>query len=1414
MVRELSRRAPLFWRAIRALTVTTGFFYVITPCFAATFTVTNTNDAGAGSFRQAILDANGNAGRDDIVFSSGAFPDSAQTTITLITTLPGITEDVNIQGRNAVAITGTTARQLLNVDYLPGNSGIATIEGLTFRDFSTLVANTLGSISLRGTDTEVEFIDCYFLNLETQRGGAVDIALINRARFRNCTFEDNQVGLGGLGGAVAVFGPAQVNFTNCSFFGNSSSRGGAIHVRNDTPVATDTQVILRNCSVTDNTSSDMGGGLFNEDGTVTLINTVVANNTDNNALVGDTPDVDGAFISDGINFVGIDTSVASVFLNSGSDIAGTLAAPLDPQVDIIRTTFIPAIRPDSTSPLIDAGDDTQINAAYGNPRVDGTRKARTFNGTVDIGAVEFPRTTVTSNLDNGGSADLRTALETALSGDVHEIVLADSIPQTANPIPGQSGNARVITLQAASGPLEVEYPVSVFQESDEPVIIDADGNSRVMDIQELASQDLGIFLSDLILYDGDARGAPFGLKNGGGLRMVGTDDVTLQNVTIRNCEAENGGGLAVENGVLQTEGEIVLKNCEFFSNAAFPPNANSGGGGILVNRGKVKLHDSTVNNNRTILDGSGGGVLIINSSDFEIIRSAVINNDAEADGGGIKNFGILNLVNSTIGNNTAEVDGGGIYAGGDVTMEYVTVSQNRANNAGAGGTGNGGGVYEDGTVIAEYSVFAANTSVNRTTGLDLFGVFTLTDCLVGIRDGATFNTSDNISGTSGSAVFAGLGTTLEEINGTFVYRVLAESPLIDEADFSTPLTLDQRGAPRESASVNSISPQADIGAYEYQWPEISLGIQQTAQESLSPSSSTNGVVEINRSTGELGQTVRVQIQSGSEADEKDFGISPLTPGVTVTLVNPFTDIWDIELTDTEPNVISIVPVDDDVFEGNEELALEVVDLSGARDYDPAPGEVLLDIVENDRQVTTTSGADFANLIDEIEALGGGTLTFDEQGIFSQPQTITVPLFTIITQPVSILGPADRDQRLTLEGIGTGRVLTYTGVWTTNVRISNLFITGGNADTSDLPGSISPGDGAGLLYTATNGDLTLTEVEIFGNNAEDDGGGLFFSGDELTVNRSTFAENTAADQGGGIHCDGGLGAINLTNSTLSGNSSTQGGAISTLRNTTLFHCTVYNNAVSRSSDGAIDSLSNTITLEFTLAGDTTGGEDLDDAGPGMIASNGSNYVESFTGSGITDGMNNDQLGPLTNPVQPLGEYGGFTRTHALSDQNFELINRGSSSLTTDQRGRNRTTQDDIGAYERLNEDYDYFQSYAFPPGTPAVLRERNADFDLDGKANVIEQYFCGDPTVPDASGLFTLSFDGTEFVAEFFRRRNVSEMGGVEYSFDLENWTRATFGMELDSSGQSTLLKLGQEVRLEASGEEQIFVRGYVEDPGN
>lgn len=62
---------------------------------SATFTVINTSDSGAGSLRQAILDANGNPGADLINFQ---IPGGNVPTISILTALPTITDQVTIDG--------------------------------------------------------------------------------------------------------------------------------------------------------------------------------------------------------------------------------------------------------------------------------------------------------------------------------------------------------------------------------------------------------------------------------------------------------------------------------------------------------------------------------------------------------------------------------------------------------------------------------------------------------------------------------------------------------------------------------------------------------------------------------------------------------------------------------------------------------------------------------------------------------------------------------------------------------------------------------------------------------------------------------------------------------------------------------------------------------------------------------------------------------------------------------------------------------------------------------------------------------------------------------------------------------------------------------------------------------------------
>ena len=86
-----------FMRPGRALSIARALsFMALTSAAAATtFTVTNTDDSGPGSLRQAILDANATPGFDTIGFG---IPGSAVHTITPATDLPTLTEAATSTG--------------------------------------------------------------------------------------------------------------------------------------------------------------------------------------------------------------------------------------------------------------------------------------------------------------------------------------------------------------------------------------------------------------------------------------------------------------------------------------------------------------------------------------------------------------------------------------------------------------------------------------------------------------------------------------------------------------------------------------------------------------------------------------------------------------------------------------------------------------------------------------------------------------------------------------------------------------------------------------------------------------------------------------------------------------------------------------------------------------------------------------------------------------------------------------------------------------------------------------------------------------------------------------------------------------------------------------------------------------------
>src|SRR5665213_300271 len=116
---RFQRLAALF------LCVCVGWAALSYPAAAATFTVTTASDAGAGSLRQMILNANANPGLDTIAFN---IPGTGPFTITPGAGLPAITDPALIDGTTQPGYAGTPLIEI-NGANLPTNTDGLIITG-------------------------------------------------------------------------------------------------------------------------------------------------------------------------------------------------------------------------------------------------------------------------------------------------------------------------------------------------------------------------------------------------------------------------------------------------------------------------------------------------------------------------------------------------------------------------------------------------------------------------------------------------------------------------------------------------------------------------------------------------------------------------------------------------------------------------------------------------------------------------------------------------------------------------------------------------------------------------------------------------------------------------------------------------------------------------------------------------------------------------------------------------------------------------------------------------------------------------------------------------------------------------------------------------------------------------------------
>jgi len=252
-------------------------------------------------------------------------------------------------------------------------------------------------------------------------------------------------------------------------------------------------------------------------------------------------------------------------------------------------------------------------------------------------------------------------------------------------------------------------------------------------------------------------------------------------------------GVTLEiSGVTLTGGDVsvdptpqggAIRNAGTVRIAGSSLEHNTGGtwsGGAIYNQqhGLVEITDSTLHGNQTVYDGGGG---------------AIFNNGTGA---------VLTIVNSTLSNNEANVSAGGaIYNNGPgtVTITNSTLTDNRSLN------NDGGGIYTEGTLTLKNTIVSGNTG-----GPD-------------IRDKGTLN--DLGHNVVGPNLNLHLGPLQDNGGPTLTHALLLGSTAaIDAGDNSVALPVDQRGYARIVDGDGDGTATIDIGAYEAEPPDTSVGL--------------------------------------------------------------------------------------------------------------------------------------------------------------------------------------------------------------------------------------------------------------------------------------------------------------------------------------------------------------------------------------------------------------------------------------------------------------------------------------------------------------------------------------------------------------------------------------------------------------
>jgi predicted outer membrane repeat protein len=649
---------------------------------AASYTVTNTNDSGAGSLRAAIQSANASAGLDVINFNLAGCPCSIKLASSLVVTGP-----LSIVGPGAATLSldGQGTVRVLNISNVPvsisgmtilgGNAGAGNGGGIFSGGALTLTQVSLaGNAALSGGGAYVTArLQADNLTVDSNQatnGSGGGIYAASNVLMTNSVIQNNTVITNGYGGGLLVVGVFTATDTN--FVGNAVTNGydggglyasgglkltGGQFTRNRVTrqkgygggggVISFGRISITGTQFISNTAADWGGGAYLADFVAghssSLTNVSFVSNTASGGGGG------------GLFMWFTSTLTSPTFINNKSGYRGGGA----------YAGYAGSYR-------------TIINGGYFSHNT-----ASGGGGFYSDGSFALDGTQIVSNTSrsgNGGGA------WTPANASVANAYIAYNTVITAGNSGGLDTGGSVIITNTTF----VQNRTLTGNGGGSG----AGGNATLTDVHYEGNSAKGVGGGVLSLATARVTRGTFtankALNNWGGGLFALSSFVVTNTDFISNSSAFAAGALAAQNSTGRISGGRFERNTAF---------VGGWGGGVYVGGPSLYVSGTLFISNTAL--GPGGAVA---SNNITSTNATYQGNSATDRGGGIYAGGLVTADNNLFSNNRSQADGGGIALGGKISLTRSQLIGNQANQ--------GGGLSQfSGSGQVVNSLFAGNTAL-------------------------------------------------------------------------------------------------------------------------------------------------------------------------------------------------------------------------------------------------------------------------------------------------------------------------------------------------------------------------------------------------------------------------------------------------------------------------------------------------------------------------------------------------------------------------------------------------------------------------------------------------------------------------------------------------------------------------------